>query len=297
VNGLTASLLVALGCAAGCASGEQATPAGELARRTLGGADHGLAVHRWIVEDEASVIAAALDRHSAVTAGAEPESPILARNGLRMVSVALSDVSALRRDLGGTKSEVEGWHGQITDWREVAAFPLGAERRAVAAAGSVRRLEGGRLVLLMRGWTVPMEDGPRFELQLVPIHEREPENPLARIAGVASGEREPLFTADLLLEPDRAYVLTSITPSEEEAPKPGAERAEGEEDGPAPPPGGATHGPAAPVPRTVGEMLFRAESPRDSDVSRAPPQRTLLIFVPRIPAELRVEAVSAAERP
>ena len=289
----TASCIVLSLALAGCApDGPGSAPptpgAGRPAQSILPTADNGLQVRQWRVPDDPEAIASALVRHVRGEFLDTQTSRRLGRNGLRFVRIRAGDVEALLEDLGGATFSVDTWHGQACDWRAVADWPIEATGRALAVDGRVRRFEGGRLQLMIRSWTIQMEDGPCVRLQLEGRYDRSQSTRLDQVLRrqVAEGRQLPSISLDLLLEAGYAYVLTGEPPGSEWGPGengagPGREDVESreagrEEDHPSAEPEGI--GPEALPPLTVGELLFRREG--------LPATRQLLVFVPRIPGRL-----------
>jgi len=281
--------LAAVSCAP--EGGEPAPTSPEAARsaqRIISTSDNGLAVRQWRVADDPAQIASALMRHADGQALDELSRERMARNGLRLLRIPADDVEALLADLGGATLNVDAWHGQAYDWRTVADWPIETTGRAIAVDGRVWRFEGGRLELMIRAWTMLMEDGPYLRLQMLGQHDRSRPSRLDRMMGrrVFEGRRLTSISLDLLLEAGWAYVLTCERPSVEwepvEADAAAAEPSAGESEeadengGRDGPPSGA--GPDVLAPLTVGEVFFRIET--------MPPARELLVFVPRIPESL-----------
>jgi len=282
----SASCIVLSLALAGCAPDGPGTASP--GQNILPTADNGLQVRQWRVPDDPDTIASALVRH--VRGGfLETElSRRLRRNGLRFVRVPADDLEALLADLGGATFSVDTWHGQACDWRAVADWPIEATGRALAVDGRVRRFEGGRVQLMIRSWTIQMEDGPNVRLQLQGRYARSQPTRLDQVIGrrAAEGRRFPSITLDLLLEAGDAYVLTGEPPGRDwelDGTGAGVGQEEGEtgeagraEDQSSTEP--ADIGPEALAPLTVGELLFRRD--------QMPATRQLLVFVPRIPDRL-----------
>ncbi|MDY7110358.1 MAG: hypothetical protein SYC29_17145 [Planctomycetota bacterium] len=293
---------------AACApeGGPTATPgqSGASIDGVLPAAENGLQVRQWRVADDPAVIASALLAHTAGQGLDDRACRRLARNGLRLLRIPADELEALRADLGGTSLNVDSWHGQVCDWRSIVDWPIEATGRALAVDGRVRRFQSGRFRLMIRSWTIPMEDGPYVRLELQGRYERSRPARLDRPAARPEyeGRELPAVALDVLLEAGYAYILTGESPSVEW--EPGAEgstppagdenvtagpQADDEDEGEVPE--GEAIGPAALPPLTIGELLFRPDA--------APPTRRLLVFVPRIPdrffpPELRSEAVGDA---
>jgi hypothetical protein len=279
-------MLLALGLA-GCGSSEPGPTAtadtmdggrqqaAEAVLRRLVNTDNGLEVRKWMIADESASFGPALESFRA----GEPLSPdrvaALRRDGLRFVRVRADQLDALAEELGLGPVEVGAWHGQILTWRELQEQHVGPQGIAIAAGGRVRRLGPGRLRLMARSWTVQMEEGPYLNLELLPEYARPHGPRLRRLLGAQAlqGDVFPSARLEALLEPGYAYVLVSETPrarwqTDDADPKPAAT-----DIGPH-----AAVGPGATAPETIGEFLLASRS--------EPPMRNILVFVPRIPAEL-----------
>ncbi len=274
---------------AGCASravpdADQAStaPASQMPGRLLA-SEHGLEVRQWVVPDEPDTVGAALRDHADGEAIGAARAADLRRNGLRFVRVPVQKINALRRDLGLTSMDVTAWHGQIYQWRQLQQHRIGPAGAAVAVNGYVRRFGPGRLRLMARSWSVPMEDGVYLNLELMPWYDPPRSPTLNRLLGRReSGAILASMALEVQLRPGYAYVLTYESP-EVSWPEPGrppqatdedpaAARGERGADSPAPQP----PGPWTDTPATVGELLFRGTLPR---------ARGMLVFVPRIPAD------------
>ena len=245
--------------------------------------EHGLEVRQWVVPEEPGTIGAALSAYSDGEAIGAERAAVLRRNGLRFVRVPVRKINALRRDLGIASMDVTAWHGQIYQWRQLQQRRIGPAGAAVAVNGFVRRFGPGRLRLMARSWSVPMEDGVYLNLELVPRYDPPHSPTLNRLLGRReSGEILASMALEVQLRPVSAYVLTFESP-EVSWPEPGrppqaadedpaAAHGERGADSPDPQP----PGPETDTPVTVGELLFRGTLPR---------ARGMLVFVPRIPAD------------
>ncbi len=282
-------LLPVVACTTGCAShavpdADQAgtLPASHMPGRFLA-SEHGLEVRQWVVPEEPGTIGAALSAYSDGEAIGAERAAVLRRNGLRFVRVPVRKINALRRDLGIASMDVTAWHGQIYQWRQLQQRRIGPAGAAVAVNGFVRRFGPGRLRLMARSWSVPMEDGVYLNLELVPRYDPPRSPTLNRLLGRReSGEILASMALEVQLRPVSAYVLTFESP-EVSWPEPGRPTQAADED-PAAAHGerGANSldlqlpGPETDTPVTVGELLFRGTLPR---------ARGMLVFVPRIPAD------------
>lgn len=244
-------------------------------RSRLTGADNGLEIRRWTVVDGANVALDALTRHSLQEAVDASTLERLQRNGLLFMCVRAGSVDALLADLGGATTDRNEWHGQVYEWRNLCDTPIDSRGMAVAIDGRVRRFDRGEFRLMLRGWTVMMESGPRLHVELLPQHRVPLANDLRRLLGEHpedAGEPFPSLALDLQLEAGFAYVLSSVSPATESR-GPDSPSAARNRFGP-----DDSIGPEAMAPMTLGELLL----PK----SIAPPTREILVLVPRISSDL-----------
>lgn len=269
---LSVLIFAAAGCAPGPAPVDDAAgrAASEALRRVLN-TDNGLEVRTWIVSDNSSRIGTALMRHRDGSAVDPTVAAALHRNGLRFVRVPADELGTLLSELGVAPSEVRAWHGQVTQWRPVQAFVIGDGGAIVAVGDGVRRFEPGRVELMARSWTVPMEDGLSMNLQLLPVFVLPRTHNYTRLLGdrTLPGETFVAMEVEIRLHSGYAYIMTGESPRTS---WPG----ETAGDGWVPDSGGfSAVGPEAPRPSTIGELLFEGGD--------EPPLRQMVVFVPKIP--------------
>ncbi len=284
--------LVALAFAAGCGPRPEPTlapadgtlppdlvPAAEVVRRDgLDPSANGLECLTWSVLDDEAAIAAAFRRHGlrerdpVAEAGIDREA--LRREGLRLEAVREESLIEFLAELGGTSVALSVWHGQAIDWRELARRPVNGSL-VVMTDGRPRRLDAGWLRLLVRGWTLPLEDGAVSEASLE--LRWSPDTPEASRVSIARPTRRP--ESQRLLGPFRVEIpretclLILARPPEDPAGSDGdaPSRPETEASGAR----AGTAGPPADLPQTLGETLLREPG--------EPPRRTLLVLRPRLP--------------
>jgi hypothetical protein len=277
------SLLLLAGCASPPPAG--AGVVGGNAGSAIPGRENGLEVRQWVIADEQRVLPEILVRHLADDAAAPAIDPEmqerLRRNGLRLLAVPATALNDIAAELPMLSVDRSAWHGQVHEWRELHALEVDPDGLAVAIDGRVRRFDRGSLRLLSRSWTVPMEDGPRMLLEIVPQHEipvstmRRLLNQSAAPAGrrAWNGDAPTAFgsvAVNMLMEHGWAYVLTCDSPA---AVWPGEDRdRRAEQPRPTPQRDRASIGPEAEPPPTLGELLLSGSAGR----------RALLVFVPRI---------------
>jgi len=235
------------------------------------GAEPGLLLWRLRVPDEASAFAHSMTGFGQVDPVEEPLSDRLRASGLRLRRLALTDLPSFMESLGRPEQSVDSWLGQPTRWTKVVDRPIGRGAAGVALDGGVQRIEGGNLRLMVRGFNLLMEDGPRFHLELLPEHDRNPRKSAGAarlrgdpLAGGFEGSRFAHLLIEVLMEPGYAYVLVGERPATAWN-DPQGEMQDGEEN--------AGTGPEAEPPVSFGEALLTAQS--------LPSWRDVIIFVPR----------------
>ena len=254
-------------------------PAAEVVRRDgLDPSANGLECLTWSVLDDEAAIAAAFRRHGlreedpVVEAGIDREA--LRREGLRIEAVGEESLVEFLAELGGTSVALSVWHGQAVDWRELARRPVNGSL-VVMTDGRARRLDAGWLRLLVRGWTLPLEDGAVSEASLE--LRWSPDTPEAGRVTIARPTRRP--ESQRLLGPFRIEIpretclLVLALPPEDPARSDGLAPSRPETDASGTRPG--TAGPPADLPPTLGEALLREPG--------EPPRRTILVLRPRLP--------------
>ena len=284
-----AIFVAAAACMAGCTSpastsGAASSMAAEQSAAPTPhpmGREHGLAVRRMRVADDAALMAGALARYADTSPLSKELTERLDRSGLRVVLVPLTDLERVLSELGGVSIDRTVWHGQATTWRPLVERTISGQD-VVGIEGRLRTFEAGTMRFLLRGWTLMMEDGVHLYVELLPDFDQTRSNEMDRLFARPQfeGERFLSLHTELLLDPDHACLITVEQPGATwkvaESDAAGAVRSErdrGEgaaEDGDAPdrareparggvPMTGAGPGPDYLPPRTLGEVLFRAE--------------------------------------
>jgi hypothetical protein len=259
----------------------------------------GLELRLWTLLSGQTDLAATLGQHGAVAAIEEPDRSRLRMNGLRLVRVPHTALEPLLASLGEAVVDLSAWHGQAHDWRDARSATI---QNGVAAAidGRVQPLSGDALELLVRAWTLPMEDGPCIHVEsksrLVEEVSVDYQQLLTR---QRADERSTYFSSmsfDLALAPECAYLLigeaaaaswtvsgyddSSVTT----VPHSGAVHAGVATRGPL-----SDVGPDALVPPTVGELLFPAGSGAAT--------RDVLVLVPHVSEQFLPVRVARREAP
>jgi len=277
--------------------------------RRITGTENGLAIRKWVIEDDERRIRSVLMRHAIGGVLHDQADQRLQRNGFRLIRVPVEHVDSILRELGGATMDVTAWHGQVYQWRTLSSRAIGGEGQPIAIDGRVRRFPPGEMRLVMRSWIVGMEDGPRVQFELVPqfyLPRKRELNVLVRNEPPQPVESYPSMAVDQLLEDDAAYILTCALPQSDW-------NAAAEEDGPnengeptSPQPSrdqqrqrlrraggmgpGPGVGPDAAPPRTIGQWMF------SNDIGR--PSRVVFVLLPRIADHLhppRAADAAAAE--
>lgn len=243
-------------------SADETTSSSPLMRVTLpidDGNSDGIAVVRWQVLDNPTVIATFFQEHPPTTIDPSKVKQ-LASNGLLVAQVKLEEVPNALAQLGGTYANIRAWLGQATDWHQLTSLPIRGSL-ATVVNGSTRRLSDGSLQLLLRGWTVPLESGAVTDIEILPVF-----SPGGRVPGARATLREPIQTAGLFasLERGSALMLTGMPPKSARATTSI----------------GPSAGPPVTPPRTLGELLLT----QLSDESQPIPQRPLVLIIPLLPA-------------
>lgn len=272
----------------GADRGPFAPPGG--AWKRLARIDNGLEVRQWMVADDPDRLAAAVMSHRSGQALDPPARERLRRNGFRLVRVPVARLDELLADLGGATLNATAWHGQVPSWREMIHRWVPAAGRAIAIDGRTQRYEGGTFRLMLRGWTMQMEDGPYFHLEVMPQY--RPPAP-ASLGRLRAGPRHPggewldSLAIELLLEEGFAYVLAGESPHvawpQIDGRQPGGAGRTSEGDRPDPSNPGFRGpsdrvGPEGAPPTTVGELLLAGEPGR--------PGRGILVLVPKVAPHL-----------
>jgi hypothetical protein len=126
-------------------------------------AENGLEIRKIVVQDEDGAAALALTELGQPFSG--EGSARLQRNGFQLVRLAAGDLDLLIDRLSLPLTDLRTWHGQAPSWRDLLRFPARAPV-ALVADGRPRVISDGTIRLLLRAWTLPMEDGALLEVQI-----------------------------------------------------------------------------------------------------------------------------------
>lgn len=244
--------------------------------------ENGLEVQRWIVQGSSVNIAETLTTLATPSPFNPDTLELLRRNGFRLVTIDASLLDTLKEGIGPFVLDHSEWHGQIDSWRSLHHQQVERGGMNVVINGRVRRFKTGQLQLLIRSWTVQMEDGPYVQLELVPFLATGPQNRPQLIPGKKSrtGQRIDELALKLSLTPGLVYVLTYESPQVswpgDAKRKPSGVSVQAAHTSRILGPHEAVRstGPDAPIAVTLGELLLK--------IPTSPPSHDMLVFVPRI---------------
>lgn len=166
----------------------------------------GLEVVRWQIQDDELRMESALRAHG-VPAAALMDDVALRENGFLVWPVRRADLNALLRDMGGSYQDVRTWFGQAVAWRELATASTTGVMLEVD--GVARERPGAIARLMVRSWPLPMEDGTRIAVLLVPqIVQDASQASLLRHGERLTGDVITSCAAELELDRDVAWVIT-----------------------------------------------------------------------------------------
>ncbi|MEE2906795.1 MAG: hypothetical protein VX527_03085 [Planctomycetota bacterium] len=92
-------------------------------------------------------------------------------HGLEIIRIREHDLGLLQSRLPSTSRPGLRWHGQALTWRNLMppATPVG--ERIMVTDGQEERFPGGMVGLSGRGWSLMTLDGPRVQVELMPMIE------------------------------------------------------------------------------------------------------------------------------
>ena len=126
----------------------------------------GIETRQWLVAAPPERIAAAIASWSKADEASEDEpAPLRRFDGLVLAKGSASDLPTLLETLGGSRTDLRVWHGQATEWRDLAGVQIGRASIAMVS-GRPQPIAPGRLSIVLRGWAQPMEDGAACEIEL-----------------------------------------------------------------------------------------------------------------------------------
>jgi len=252
------------------------------ARSTLAPGQTGLEVATWQVAAPDGRVARTLDAFAHPSIGAF-DAMAIARNGLLVRAVDAARLDELRAALGGSPMDVRAWLGTSPGWREVASARTPG--MLVEVDGVAKERPGTAVRLAARSWPLPMEDGTRIAVELVPqLVPEDASASLARHGGRLVGQTIGSSVIEVELERGTAWVVTCTAEGyvETDADAPAVARGDALRHGPPDPfaPAPAPSGKVGSRIVTPGAALFLAAPERPG----APARRTVLVLVPHLGA-------------
>jgi hypothetical protein len=283
--------LSAMALAAGCSTPNAAGASGSTtdgttpaatnvtqARTRIAPGQTGLEVITWQVTDDGPRFADALRAHAA-PAVASADELALRRNGFILWSVPEAGLDALRASLGGSALDMRTWLGTATTWRELVSVPAGDS--LIEVDGVAHERPGARARIMARSWPVPMEDGTRIAVEVVPqLVQGEAQASLVRNANRLSGDVVTSCATGIELQRGTAWLLTCDPGGYVETDADAAARARDaavREGPPAPEPAGGSGKIGARI-VTLGAATLLAAPER----AGAPSRRTVILLVPHL---------------
>jgi len=216
----------------------------------------GLVTLTWQVPENESVIRTWFASHEPT--GTDPaELARIAAQGWAVAQVPIDALPDALVSLGGSFGHTRTWHGQALEWREIAGARVEGGAAVMTEPRPVR-LSDGIISLMLRGWTVPLEVGAVYDVEMVPMQRMPPG------AGTQSTLRERtewFGDASVTLELPRgsATLIAGLAPAAKRGARPST-------------------GPFTAAAPTIGEFLLVPMADRAS----ALPRRTVIVLVPLI---------------
>lgn len=232
------------------------------------GEEDGLEVSRWSVTDNEVLLRRSLARYALRDIPLGADAAELERHGFRAVVIAEDDLPKFLVDMGGTTKAMAVWFGQVPQWRELLRTGLESPRVAMID-GKADRLSPGWIRLMVRAWTVPLEEGAYLDVQVAPqLVSDTSEVPSLASRDTLRGRVWEAAVVHVELPRHTALLLVSAP----------AESPKWEEDPEGPPerPERPGSGPAAELPPTLGEYLL-------TDFEARPRRRLVAVLRARLP--------------
>ncbi|HRQ73562.1 MAG TPA: hypothetical protein PLU35_11080 [Phycisphaerales bacterium] len=286
VTAILAAVLAALGACAGPRPDE---PAQVAPAPVVRGAESGIEVAWWVVDDREGALAAAIRAHLDRPVPAPSDQVRLWRaNGLHVFALPPTAVEEVRSALPVLGPVQRQWLGLLSEWAEVVKGPELAAERAAGLDSGVLRLEPGRLRMLARCWTVPdlsrtVESTPAalLRLELMPqLAERRRRDAIAPLEGprptgaTDAGLTFARLTLSITADGGDAIVIVGAPPAHDWTLASAPERPETPQDAAVISP----FGPPPPGAPTIGELMLTG-APL---TSAAETTRVVLVVLPRV---------------
>ncbi|MEE2681543.1 MAG: hypothetical protein VX641_04135 [Planctomycetota bacterium] len=252
----------------------------------------GVELIAWRVADTARINEAI---EAVARSGLEDDADALYRTSdirvMRFEETALPSLLETTTLIGGSRNT---WCGQILEWRNIVEVRSG--RTLLDVLGEVMLVENGTLSISARIWVEHSLQGADTRVEFVPRYESDIRSPRSVLR--SSRRRDHSFTelaVETVVPANEVLVITARLSDFTESPRPESSPPEGsgseieevrslEEEiarsGPEAPDNGLPDAPdSLPAPLSLGEAFFI----RPSGIPDAPPERLIMIVVPRIP--------------
>ena len=252
----------------------------------------GIELIAWRVADTPG-INAAIDRRA--RAGLQTGDDQLYRKSdirvMRMQEVDLPAVLGQTSLIGGSKNT---WCGQVLEWRNLVEARTG--RSLIEVLGDIMLIENGSLSISGRAWVEHSLEGADTRVELVPQYESDNRSPISVLR--SSRRRNYVFTelaVETVIPPNEILVITSKLsefsdpPMREESTQDTAadgenelrsiEQAIDQSSSGDPEPAILDTPESVPATISLGDAFFI----RPSGIPDTPPERLIVVVVPRIP--------------
>ncbi|MCW5776872.1 MAG: hypothetical protein KIS87_10575 [Phycisphaeraceae bacterium] len=286
---VAAFLAVSLAALGACSGTRTDGPVRAATAPVVRGAESGIEVALWVVDDRDGALAAAIRGYLDRPVPAAPDQVRLWRaNGLHIFAVPLAAVEDVRPALPVLGPVQRQWLGLLPEWAEVVKGPELASERYAGLDSGVLRLEPGRLRMLARCWTTPdlsrsvaSIPASNLRLELMPqLADRRRRDPLAPLAEPVpssapdAGLTFPRLTLSLAADGSDAFVIVGASPDHDWTLAVPPVRPETPQDGVVVSP----FGPLPPGAPTIGELMLTG-APL---ASTAETTRVVLVVLPRV---------------
>ena len=212
-------------------------------------------------------------------------------NALTLSKISESELGDLLGEVGGTNAAMSTWCGQITDWRDIRDVRV--SNAIIDINNQPLLLNSGQLSMSARAWVEPTVDAAQLRVEVVPRYTTDRK---ATPSILRSNKPEVHTFADIVtttdVDPGEVLILTCTTPPAPPLPPPPPTKPKDEDattdeefdpeddpslDVPAP----RTRQTAA-RPIDLGHALFSIPL----SIPGEPPERVVLVLIPRIPTAL-----------
>lgn len=282
----------------GCAGEESAPLPDESVLPFAHGADRGLEIRWWVVNERAGSIGPLLAAYRDRPVPLPPEvRHAWSANGLRLVAVPIDDLPSLHEAMPLVGTVSRQWLGERSTWTRAGRGQRVPGGGAIALDSGMLWLGAGRLGLLVRDWIVPRVDesgamAAALEVELVPRFEQPSRSTWRlepKIPGAGAEDQGLVFdrllarmvlpgTDAILVLPEAPGVVWRAGPSADEVEQMDRRSSASSEESP------VLVGPPAPEVPTLGEAMFGSTGRFGREAS----PRAILLLVPRVPEQYRL---------